>query len=264
MKHMLEIEITRIDVPSGRAEKMTDFVAEERPLDIYVSKKHYATIFCSPSNLKELTVGHLLSEGILKSVEEIEELHVSVDKATCKVKLKPSVNIEKRVIFSKLSSRVIRSACGSTSPYPFSFRHPKVRSNLTVQAKTILDCVNRLNSNAKIFRKTGGVHVAAIYSIDGVSKALAEDVGRHNAVDKAIGAGVLEQIDFSECFLALSGRLTGDIILKAATMQLPIVASLAAAINSGIAIAKDAELTLIGFVRGKRMNIYNSPERILS
>lgn len=264
MKHMLEIEITRIDVPSGKAEKMTDFVAEERPLDIYVSKKHYATIFCSPSNLKELTVGHLLSEGILKSVEEIEELHVSVDKATCKVKLKPSVNIEKRVIFSKLSSRVIRSACGSTSPYPFSFRHPKVRSNLTVQAKTILDCVNRLNSNAKIFRKTGGVHVAAIYSIDGVSKALAEDVGRHNAVDKAIGAGVLEQIDFSECFLALSGRLTGDIILKAATMQLPIVASLAAAINSGIAIAKDAELTLIGFVRGKRMNIYNSPERILS
>jgi FdhD protein len=261
---MLEIEITRIDVPSGKAEKMTDFVAEERPLDIYVSKKHYATIFCSPSNLKELTVGHLLSEGILKSVEEIEELHVSVDKATCKVKLKPSVNIEKRVIFSKLSSRVIRSACGSTSPYPFSFRHPKVRSNLTVQAKTILDCVNRLNSNAKIFRKTGGVHVAAIYSIDGVSKALAEDVGRHNAVDKAIGAGVLEQIDFSECFLALSGRLTGDIILKAATMQLPIVASLAAAINSGIAIAKDAELTLIGFVRGKRMNIYNSPERILS
>lgn len=264
MKHMLEIEITRIDVPSGRAEKMTDFVAEERPLDIYVSKKHYATIFCSPSNLKEMTVGHLLSEGILKSGEEIEELHVSVDKATCKVKLKPSVNIEKRVIFSKLSSRVIRSACGSTSPYPFSFRHPKIKSNLTVQAKTISDCVNRLNSNAKIFRKTGGVHVAAIYSKDGVNKALAEDVGRHNAVDKAIGAGVLKQIDFSECFLALSGRMTGDIVLKAATMQLPIVASLAAAINSGIAVAKDAELTLIGFVRGKRMNIYNFPERILA
>jgi FdhD protein len=261
---MLEIEITRIDVPSGRAEKMTDFVAEERPLDIYVSKKHYATIFCSPSNLKEMTVGHLLSEGILKSGEEIEELHVSVDKATCKVKLKPSVNIEKRVIFSKLSSRVIRSACGSTSPYPFSFRHPKIKSNLTVQAKTISDCVNRLNSNAKIFRKTGGVHVAAIYSKDGVNKALAEDVGRHNAVDKAIGAGVLKQIDFSECFLALSGRMTGDIVLKAATMQLPIVASLAAAINSGIAVAKDAELTLIGFVRGKRMNIYNFPERILA
>jgi len=264
VKHMLEIEITRIDVPSGKAEKMTDFVAEERPLDIYVSKKHYATIFCSPSNLKEMTIGHLLSEGILKSGEEIEELHVSVDKATCKVKLKPSVNIEKRVIFSKLSSRVIRSACGSTSPYPFSFRHPKIKSNLTVQAKTILDCVNRLNSNAKVFRKTGGVHVAAIYSKDGVSKALAEDVGRHNAVDKAIGAGVLKQTDFRECFLALSGRMTGDIVLKAATMQLPIVASLAAAINSGIAIAKDAELTLIGFVRGKRMNIYNCPERILA
>lgn len=264
MKHMLEIEITRIDVPSGRAEKMTDFVAEERPLDIYVSKKHYATIFCSPSNLKEMTVGHLLSEGILKSGEEIEELHVSVDKATCKVKLKPSVNIEKRVIFSKLSSRVIRSACGSTSPYPFSFRHPKIKSNLTVQAKTILDCVNRLNSNAKVFRKTGGVHVAAIYDKEGKEKALAEDVGRHNAVDKVIGAGVLNHVDFGICFLALSGRLTGDIVLKAATLHLPIVASLAAAIDSGIAVADKAGLTLVGFVRGNRMNVYSSPERILS
>jgi len=92
--------------------------------------------------------------------------------------------------------------------------------------------------------------------------AFAEDVGRHNAVDKAIGIGALNETDFGECFLALSGRLTGDMALKAARVGLPIVASLAAAIDSGIAVAKDAGLTLIGFVRGKRMNIYNFPERI--
>jgi formate dehydrogenase accessory protein FdhD len=74
----------------------------------------------------------------------------------------------------------------------------------------------------------------------------------------------LKGIDLGNCFLALSGRLTGDIVLKAAKMGLPIVASLAAAINSGIAIAKDVELTLVGFVRGKRMNIYSFPERILA
>jgi formate dehydrogenase accessory protein FdhD len=74
----------------------------------------------------------------------------------------------------------------------------------------------------------------------------------------------LDGIDFGNCFLALSGRLTGDIVLKAAKMGLSIVASLAAAINSGIAVAKDSELTLIGFVRGKRMNIYSYPERILA
>jgi FdhD protein len=261
---MLEIKITRIDVPSGKARKMTDFVAEERPLQVFINKNHYATIFCSPSDLKEITVGHLLSEGMLKSVEEIQEIRLSADESTCRVKLKPSVNIEKRRALTRLSSRVISSACGSSSPYQFSTRPSKIKSGLTVHAKTILDSVNQLNSNAEVFRKTGGVHVAAIYDREGDRKALAEDVGRHNAVDKVIGAGALNGIDFGACFLALSGRLTSDIVLKATRMQMPIVASLAAAVDSGVAVAKDAALTLIGFVRGNRMNIYSSPERILT
>ena len=264
MKCVLRVGITRVDVASGKAQKKKDYVAEEKPLDIYLDMKHYGTIFCSPSNLKELALGHLLSEGILKSVEEVEELRPSLSEAACKVRLKTNVDIEKRLMFSKLSSRVIRSACGGTSPYQLSFRHPKIRSNLTVPAKTIFDCVRRLNSNAKIFRRTGGVHVAAIYDKEGKQKTLSEDVGRHNAVDKVIGAGVLKQIDFERCFLALSGRLTSDIVLKAATMRLPIVASLAAAIDSGIAVANEAHLTLVGFVRGNRLNIYTFPERILS
>lgn len=264
MTFLLEIKITRIDVLSGKVRKMTDFVAEEKPLQVFINKKHYATIFCTPSNLKEMTVGHLLSEGILKSVEEIKELSLSADVTTCEVKLKPNVNIERRRILTRLTSRVIRSTCGSQSSYQFSARPPKIKSTLLVQARTVLESVNRLNANAEVFRKTGGVHVAAIYDREGNQKALAEDVGRHNAVDKVIGAGALKQIDFGECFLALSGRLTGDIVLKATRTQLPIIASLAAAVDSGVAVAKDATLTLIGFVRGNRMNIYSSPERILT
>jgi FdhD protein len=93
--------------------------------------------------------------------------------------------------------------------------------------------------------------------------AFAEDVGRHNAVDKVIGMAVSKHIDFEHCFLALTGRLSGDIVFKAARTRLPIMASLAAALDSGIAIAKKVDLTLIGFARGKRMNIYSSPRRIL-
>jgi FdhD protein len=93
--------------------------------------------------------------------------------------------------------------------------------------------------------------------------AFAEDVGRHNAVDKAIGFGAVNKINFGECFLASSGRLTGDMVLKAGRVGLPIVASLAAAVDSGITIAKETGLTLIGFVRGKRMNIYNLSERVI-
>ncbi|MGQ9625230.1 MAG: formate dehydrogenase accessory sulfurtransferase FdhD, partial [Candidatus Bathycorpusculaceae bacterium] len=114
------------------------------------------------------------------------------------------------------------------------------------------------------FRKTGGVHAASIYQDNGKLLAFAEDVGRHNAVDKAIGKCALNKIAFSQCFLALSGRLTGDIVLKATNVDIPVVASIAAALDSGIEIARKANLTLIGFVRGKRMNIYNAPDRILS
>jgi len=259
---VLETEITRVDVPSRKASKVNDCVAEEKPLYIFLNRNHYATIFCSPSNLKELTTGYLLAEGIVKSVDEIDEMNLNIDEFICRVKLKSNNNTARRQRFSRHFSRVIRSACGSPSPYQFSGKLPKVESRLTVEAETILRCVSRLNFSAELFRKTGGVHVAAIYHGEDV-EALAEDVGRHNAVDKVIGIGALNRTDLSACFLALSGRLTGEIVFKAARAGIPIVASLAAAIDSGITMARDTGLTLVGFVRGNRMNIYSYPERIL-
>jgi len=138
-----------------------------------------------------------------------------------------------------------------------------VKSKLKVNAQVLFDCVNELNFKAEVFRKTGGVHVAAIYQADGSLVALAEDVGRHNAVDKVIGMAALVKVEFGGCFLALSGRMSGDVAFKAAKTGLPIVASIAAALSSGISLAEQANLTLAGFVRGKRMNIYTYPERIL-
>ncbi len=257
---MREVEIVKIDIAARKAQKIKDYVAEEKPLHIFLNKTHYTTIFCSPINLKELAVGHLLSEGLIKSIEEIAEIGFKGEDV-CHVKLKPNIDLEKRLKLSKHFSRIILSACGG--PYQPSKRLPKIRSNLKVKAEVILNCVNHLNFIAETFRKTGGVHVAAIYKSDGSLVAFAEDVGRHNAVDKVIGMGALANTDFSECFLALSGRLTGDMVFKAAKAGLPIVASLAAALDSGIAIAKDVDLTLIGFVRGKRINVYNFPNRVL-
>jgi formate dehydrogenase accessory protein FdhD len=119
-----------------------------------------------------------------------------------------------------------------------------------------------LNTLAKTFRKTGAVHIAALYSATGELMTFSEDVGRHNAADKVIGTGALKESDFSKCFLASSGRLTGDIVLKAARMRIPIVASMAAVVDSGIDVAQRTGITLIGFVRGKRMNVYTHAERI--
>lgn len=260
---MLKVEITKIDVSAKKTQKTTDFVATEKPLHIFLNGIYYATIFCSPSNLKELTIGHLLSEGIIRKIDEIAE---TIFKKTdiCQVKLEPRINIKKRLQLSKRFSRVILSACGSQSPYQYLGETPKITSDLRVKAEVLLNCVTNLNFIAETFRRTGGVHAAAIYKRDGTLAAFAEDVGRHNAVDKVIGMAALNKNDLNECFLTLSGRLTGDIVMKAARVNMSIVASLASAINSGIAIAKDAGITLIGFVRGKRMNIYTFPERILN
>jgi FdhD protein len=205
-------------------------------------------------------VGHLLTEGLIKSIEEIEKINFK-DEGICKVTLKSNIDLDKRLKHLKNFSRIILSACGG--PYQPSERLPKIKSNLKVKAEVVQDCVNRLNFIAETFRKTGGVHAAAIYESDGNLIAFAEDVGRHNAVDKVIGLGALNKTDFSKCFLALSARLTGDIVSKAARVGLPIVSSLAAAVDSGINIAKEVDLTLIGFVRGKRMNVYNCEKRII-
>jgi FdhD protein len=260
---MHQVEIAKLDVSTKTSKKAMDYVAEETPLHLFVNTTYWATILCSPSNLKELAVGHLLSEGLLKSTDEIEEVNLKERESCCYVKLKATVNVENRLKLSRLHARVISSACGSASPYQYSPKPPKVKSNLTVKAEVVFNSVNQLNFKAELFRQTGGVHVAAIYKADGSSVALAEDVGRHNAVDKVIGMAALNQTNFGECFLASSGRLSGDIVFKAAKVGLPIVASLATALDSGIAMAELANLTLAGFVRGKRMNIYNASKRII-
>jgi formate dehydrogenase accessory protein FdhD len=120
-----------------------------------------------------------------------------------------------------------------------------------------------MNTIAKGFKETGGLHDSGIFKSDGTMLAFSEDVGRHNTVDKVIGAASLARVNFGECFMIITGRVPGDMIYKAAKVGLPIVASVAAVLNSGISSAEKANIALVGFVRGKRMNVYTYPERIL-
>ncbi len=221
-----QVSIVKLDLSTGKSQEIADYVAEETPFYLFANKTFWATILCSPTDLKELAIGHFLSEGILKSTHEIEEVVLKETEGTCYVKVKPEVNIENRVKISRLHARVIPSACGGGSPYQFTGKIPKIQSNLKVKAKVVFESVKQLNFKAEGFRLTGGLHVAAIYKAGGELIALAEDVGRHNAVDKVIGLTALNNVDFSECFLALSGRMSGDVAFKAAKVGLPIIASL--------------------------------------
>jgi FdhD protein len=257
-----QVNIIRLDLSTGKSQKMVDYVAEEKPFYLLINSTFWATILCSPMNIKELAVGHFLSEGIIKSTEEIKEVIFKESENTCYLKLKSGIKVEDRVKVSRLHARIIYSACGDSSSYKDANRLIRVKSSLNVKPKIIFKSVNQLNFKAEGYRRTGGFHVAAIYRADGQLIALAEDVGRHNAVDKVIGMTALDRVDFGECFLALSGRMSGDVVFKAANVGLPIIASLSSALSSGITMALSADLTLVGFVRGKRINIYTKPERI--
>jgi len=250
---MRKVEILRVDASTGEAKRVADYVAEEKPLQIFLNETRYATIFCSPSNLKELAVGHVLSQRIISSIEEIEETNLNQTSNCYYIRLKHDANLSNKLNLSTYMRKVSSQAS----------KIPRIRSDLKVKAETILSSVNNLNLAAETFKRTGGVHAASIHKEDGSIVAFAEDVGRHNAVDKAIGAAALGKIEFSRCFLALSGRLTGDLVLKAVNVDFPIVASLATVTDLGIKLAETADLALVGFVRGGRMNVYSFPERII-
>jgi FdhD protein len=264
---MHRIQVAHIDISVHKLEQKIDFIAEEKPLHIFLNDTHYATILCSPTNLKELAVGYLLTEGIVKAVDEISEIQLG-EGGKCQIRLKPNANVEQRISITKPFSRLVISACGSPDYWPLSklidrLELKKLPLGFVVDAKVVLESVRRLNILAVTYRKTGGVHVAAIYSAKGELQTFAEDVGRHNAVDKVIGIQALKHFDFTQCFLASSGRLTGDIVLKAARVRIPVVSSLAGAVDSGVEVAERTGLTLIGFVRGTGMNIFAYPERIV-
>jgi FdhD protein len=258
------VKVVRIDVAAGEVREQKDVVAVEAPLHVFLGAIHFVSILASPHLLRELVVGHMLSEGVVKSPRAIKEVRFD-DEHRCFVTLTKK-DPEQLAVHSKPYSRLIVSACGSSSYRSLQ----ELIDQLTlkplpttrVAASTVLNCVKQLNTIANTFRSTGGVHVAALYSHKGELLTWAEDVGRHNAVDKVIGARALNDAEFDQCLLALSGRLTGDIALKAARVGIPVAASIAGAVDSGVTVAEQTGMTLVGFVRGHRMNVYAHPERI--
>jgi FdhD protein len=252
----------RLDLSTNTSKRTIDCIAEEVPLQITLNNTYSFIIWCSPSQFKELTVGHLLAEDLLYSVDEIENLTISQTNHTCQITLKNNINLKERIKNQRTGTRIIPLIKASTVAYQQDDKLVTVQTNLTLKAQTILDAINQMNEKAHGFKETGGLHDSGIFQADGTMVAFSEDVGRHNTVDKVIGESALKKIDFTQCFLIITGRVPGDMIYKAAKAGLPIVASVAAVLNSGIDSAQKANITLIGFVRNKHLNIYTCPQRI--
>ena len=263
---MREVKITKLDTVDGKREGHLDVIAEEAPLHVFLDQTRVVSFLCSQDKLKELAVGFLFSEGFLRDLSEVQEVRLE-NNSRCFVTLKGQVDVKKRLELVQPFGRLVISACDSTDLWPFAklidrIKSLRVKSDAVVSARVIVECVRRLNGLAEAYRRTGGVHVASLNRIDGSLVASAEDVGRHNAVDKVIGSGVLARMHFEQCFLALSGRLSWDVVLKCARAGIPVAASRGAALSGGVEVARRCGVGLVGFVRAGRMNVYACPKRV--
>ena len=256
----VEAKIKKINLREKSVKFVDELIAVEAPVNIYVNDQHVVTLFSLPTQLKELGIGWLLSQAIVKSIDEI----ISVQVKENNVRISCSGKVETRIKAAE-TMRIVDSACGSTTD-DFLFLidrmiKPFADSDYGVKAEKILQFVKVLNEKSTLFKLTGGTHSAAIFHEEKLV-AFAEDVGRHNAVDKVIGAAAEKKVEFSKCVIVSSGRQPANMVLKAARVGIPIVASIAGPVYSGVDVAIKTGVTLICFVRGQRMNVYSYPERV--
>jgi len=248
--------ILKVNMRRNSIQSFDDDIVVESRISLYINSHHYSIISLTPFEIKEFTVGHLIAEGIINKLDEIVEL--KIDKKRVDVQL----NIEPRMG----ETRIISIECGS--------KEIKINPQLWMKLKkqispgrffpqAIMKAVRNLNLSAETYRKTGGTHAAAIMDKQGCILAVSEDISRHCAVDKVIGKAALQDLNFKEVFLTSTGRVTSGIIIKTINVGIPLIVSLSAPTDKGIRLANMMELTLIGFARGARFNIYTHPERII-
>lgn len=259
----VDVEAKRIDLLTDAEKRTAEPVAIEAPINIYLNGKYLITLLATPRLEKELALGWLFDEGVLQSLGEIKEVTANDNDIAVTTK-RPLPEERVRVLGV---TRILTTACGlSIGKFLRAISEAAeafVRSDYEVEAGEIIRMLQELDDRSKLFELTGGTHASALFE-KGRLVAFAEDVGRHNAIDKVVGITVQSKVDFSRCVLVSSGRQPADMVLKAARMGIPILASKASPIRSGIVAAKKTGVTLICFVRENRMNVYTYPDRILT
>jgi FdhD protein len=235
----------------GSTRILDDKVAVDTPFCIFVDDLPFRTLISSPEKLRELALGHLLTEGVIKHINDIEEESFSEGRA--EIYLKKPVDLTE-IRFER--ERLITTACNTEAVDGSVLEELRVDEIETPNPKIIFELMRALNDESTNFKATGGTHSAILSCMDDDFTASTEDVGRHNAVDKVIGSGLIHGIPLNRCILACSGRLSGDMVLKAARSGISVMCSISAPLLSGIKVAEKTGIKLYGFVRARRFNKY--------
>jgi FdhD protein len=242
-------------------EEMTDQVAAEIPFALLINGQLFVTLVCTPTELDAMAIGFLLSEGILTERETLLDIAVDEEEATVSVTLKKLPNG-----FDQIAQRkTITSGCGQGVTFSDGASLeslPVDQVRIKVTPAYIRSVLKDFRSLSDLFQRTGGIHSAALADEKEII-LFAEDIGRHNAVDKLIGRAFLDNIPLEDKILLSSGRISGEIMTKVIRNKIPILVSRTAPTCMSLTYAEDHAITLIGFARGKKMNIYTHPQRIV-
>jgi FdhD protein len=211
-----------------------DFVCIEENYELYINNKFISNLTASPDNLKELGVGYVISEGYLKP-DDIGDVHIRDTKI---------------IVIAEKSNKM-------------NLKENNDINNINLPLKTIFKIMEYMSNITGIWKITGGTHWACLFDLDGNEIITIEDIGRHNAVDKVIGYGILNNINLKDKILVSSGRLPYMMVKKVVNAKIPIIISKSPSTDKGVELAKNNNITLIGFARKNRFTVYNGFERIV-
>lgn len=252
MKPFKKKKIIKISEASDSA--VEDIIAEEKRLLISVNGKEALKLYCSPVMVRELVVGFFMTEGIIQGNWCMERMTIQYDHD-----ILVDIPAEGEV---SLEGGVITSGCVGGMTFEKPLAKEVLNDEITIDRDTLREIFHDFQKRSELYNMTGCIHSAAVS--DGRHLlVVAEDIGRHNAVDKVIGYCVLESIPMQDKIILVSGRLSSEIATKCARWGIPIVVSRAAPTTLAVDIAEKRGITMVGFMRGKRLNIYTHPGRII-
>ncbi len=248
-------------------QRVNDVVATEEPLEIRVEGRSLAVVMRTPGHDEELTAGFLLTEGIIQEASQIFELSVCPSRSEGKGNVADVLLAGVKMDWDSLTRHVFSGSscgvCGKATVESVFQKFAPVTADWQVSSELLLGLPEKLRAAQSTFDQTGGLHASALFDLEGNLIVLREDVGRHNALDKVLGYALTSgMLPLSRCVLMVSGRVSFEIMQKALAGGIPLVAAVSAPSSLGVQFAKGSNQTLVGFLRGDRMNVYAGRERV--
>ena len=238
----------------GKWQQVSLSVPKEMAFTIYINNQELVTILCTPFKLNCLVLGYLLAEDIIVDMKDVASMRVCEDDALADVKLN-------RTDYVLPQKRILTSGCGGGVSLNMDMGASKIKTDISVAPERILRLMRYMQESAKLYNLTGGLHTSALCN-DKAVMVMSEDIGRHNTLDKIMGECLLRKISPKNKILLTSGRVSSEMTLKVAKMQVPVIASLTSPTQRAVTLARDLDITLAGYVRGTHLIVYTRPDRL--